>query len=586
MSALSVVFLAAFLIGVAAILIPIAIFNRQVFGSRYVLLLALISGALWWFVFYFARPELAWGFRLILWIIFGLLATSAITALCFAEPSKDDNVKGVSLSWVAVPASVAFLVAFLVPFWSSTSLIESNAIAYRNLLEVEEVADLKDMPLADPDQPREVDPDSAKSSAAEMFGETDYKGLGSRYAIGVPRSTLIGKKAVWVMPLEHKRFWPCLSGDSVPGYAIVSQSNRMDRKIVVDRRMYLGKGSCMGHDVRRFLYMNGLTNVAMEDPIFILDPEGKPYILVPLTKPQVSFNGRMPIKWALVDPEAKTFETLSLGELPHWIDRTVPLALLHDRLQEWGQFVRPSWYNAHFGHRDTIAVTDGMAVIPLSDGRMGLYTGLQFHKMKDERPESTAGFAILDQHTLKVKVHYRAGITETFARSVLQGRVQAEGYSCPQVTLQLHKGRPVFVGVLKDANGTIMQRGIADQYNREVSGVGSTLLLAQRNYLTNLRIADRKAAMSGGVVKLTTLEGRVVHLAPPYDGDRIMVIEGHPQYVRVAVELSPETLLVQQGHTVRVEVVDTDGQEISPTRFDDLDIENPPASNATASEVK
>ncbi len=514
---------------------------------------------------YFALPPLA------PWFMFTNFLICAVV-IFFAVFYSKKSTSGLTTGVIAL-SLVAMLV---VPFVTSTTMLRpDNATRYRNLLDIEEVSDPNalSVSLTDPAKPREVDEESARKSAQELLGSANMKGIGTQFEIGTARSTMRDGELVWVMPLEHKRLWPCLTGKPVPGYAVVSQSNRMARDLITDRPMVLAENSCFSAKLERAVYTGGYSNYAQADPLFQISPEGKPYHLVPLMKPQIGFGGTMPVKYVLAELETGKLEAMSAEELPSWINRIAPVSTVIDRIDEWGKYVKPSWWNANVTGLEVLTSTPGMTVVPMADGSMGLYTGIQFKS--SENTQATSGILVMDQRTLKGKFYPREGITETAACRILEGRVQEKGYDCPQVVLHNLNGTPIFLGVLKDQSGTAALRGIVSQLNREVSGIGETLHKTKFDFVQQQRTFANRAALHEGLIDETEVIGVVERIALPYDGFRVMMLENQEKYFLVPVELSPEVVLTEKGETVELLIIEPEGSEVTPTGFNNTDIRDP-----------
>lgn len=469
--------------------------------------------------------------------------------------------------WISVNAALLLVVLPALTTWSAF-----HSGSYRELLQVEEKEFNPHQVLLDQTQVRFVDEELARRSANELLGKD--LGLGSKVEIGSMHKQSIKGRLWWVAPLEHKGFWKWASNDTTAGFIMVSANDYRDRRIVDTYKLRYGLNAYFGDNVERHLYQVFPT-LGLTDYTFELDENEYPYWIVTIYEPKIGFGGYTATGVVVLDPVTGEHKRYGIDDAPAWIDRIQPESFIHQRIDDWGQFVH-GWWNSWIGENDVIETSPNSSLVYTVDGRCAFYTGLQStsgsHEQRDHQ-EGTMGFMLSDSRTGKAVFYRRAGITEAAAKKVIEGQVQDKGYTATWPVMYLVNDLPTFVAVLKDHSGNGQMIGLVAYDDRTMLSVGTTLDEALRTYAAAQRKRGTAIAVDGEV-EMRTFEGTVVRVGQEtVDRETIayIMIDTMPDKgFSIPAQAFPEVLLTQRGDQVKLSAQDTTAGIIYVTAFDNL----------------
>ncbi len=475
---------------------------------------------------------------------------------------------------------VVLLVAL--PFFSSPLF---HPAKYRQLInKVEESSFTEMVSPINMDRVPIIDQAFAASLAEKKLGE-DFA-LGSRVSLGDPTIQMVDGKLYWVVPLLHSGFfkWMANTQNGTPGYIMVSATNSQDIHFI---REVNGKAlniryqsnSFFNQDLKRHLYLSGITGVAMAGDTFEIDDSGEPYWTITLYSKKIGVNGNEALGLATVHacsgeikyyPLIRTQDGFSDELIPDWVDRVQPAYFVLPQLNWWGKYVRGFW-NTKFGKRDLLSTTDGYNVIYGEDGRSYFYTGMS----SVGADEGTVGFVLTNTRNKQTSLYLISGATERAAMRSAEGKVQQFKYYATFPILVNLDGIPTYFMTLKDAAGLVKMYCFVSVSDFSLVGVGETVKSARESYQMNL-VTSRSGSMAEAALSMTSAEGRITRIATDVKDGRsyyYFALETQPGLIFIATSnLSTFLPLSKEGDLVSLKYMQTSGNEININEFKNLSI--------------
>lgn len=474
---------------------------------------------------------------------------------------------------------IAFLlVLILAPFFSSGLF---NAKSYRSLIGDIQSTEFSDLvaPI-DMAQVPIIDQAFARSLAEKKLGE-DFA-LGSRVNLGDPTIQMVKGKLYWVVPLLHSGFFKWLSNREAgtPGYIMVSATNSQDIAFIREingqpLNIRYQSNSFFNKNLKRHLYLNGFTGIAMAGDTFELDDDGQPYWTITVYDHTIGVRAPESLGLAtihactgkisyypLIKKEDGSFDDKLI---PTWVDRVQPSYFVIPQLDWWGKYVNGFW-NTVFGKRDILATTQGYNVIYGNGGRSYFYTGMS----SIGADEGTVGFVLCDTRNKKTSLYLISGATEYAAMRSAQGKVQQFEYSATFPILVNLNEIPTYFMTLKDAAGLVKMYCFVSVRDFSLVGVGESVKSARENYLMTLA-SSQIGSLSGDLDKRETVTGRISRIATDVKDGRSFYyfsIQEKPGFIFVATSnLSSFLPLSKQDDLVSIEYSVTDETEININEF-------------------
>lgn len=431
-----------------------------------------------------------------------------------------------------------------------------------------------------------IDQYFAASLAEKKLGE-DFA-LGSRVVLGTPTIQMVDSKLYWVVPLLHSGFfkWLVNTDQGTPGYIMVSATNSQDIRFI---REVNGKAlnikyqsnSFFNQDLKRHMYLAGITGVAMAGDTFEIDDNGEPYWTITLYSKKIGIRGNEALGLVTVHactgdidyyPLIKTEKGFSDELIPDWVDRVQPSYFVIPQLNWWGKYVRGFW-NTLFGKRDMLSTTAGYNVIYSDDGRSYFYTGMS----SVGADEGTVGFVLTNTRNKNTSLYLISGATEHAAMRSAEGKVQQFKYYATFPILVNLDNVPTYFMTLKDAAGLVKMYCFVSVSDFSLVGVGETVKSARESYQMNLATsgsADNALIQDS----MSLLEGNIVRIATDVKDGRSYYhfsLDSRPGYIFVATSnLSSYLPLTGSGDKVRVQFIETEAKEININKFNNLSLSN------------
>lgn len=593
-------FLAAVLAGGAALVV-----SRSAGATTASAIVAfVILGFIGWAV----MPVLAWNFGGI-WMLAGM--ATFIGAL-IGTVARD----ALTPSAILIPGGLA-VTGMALAFVTTSAMFHAGA--YRNLLgTVTESRFTDDVSPVNINQIRIVDGALAHNIGQKRLGE--IPGLGSRVQLGrmniqmlngcftirehdgSPQELCFTNELVWAGPLIHDGISRWMSHGTTPGYVLVSATNPAKVHMVTalvpsastpaNGRMgaasvstdgalklrYLYEGAYFGDALTRHVRTNGYLTAGLTDWTFELRDDGRPFWVITRYAKRIGFDGEDPTGVVIVDAQTGAIEEFDIASAPAWVDRIQPDDLVTEQLDNWGKYVR-GWWNSLFAGLDVIQTTPGISLVYGADGRSYWYTGMQSAGADD----ATVGFVLVDTRTKQVRWYRMPGAKETSAQSAANNArgVREAGFQATFPVLYNLGGVPTYVMTLKGNDGLVKMYAFVSAQNLMITGVGSTLQDALRNYQNSLQQQGRGLVVDD-LVKRQTLEAEVLAIARERRGDveyYYFLLRGRDGVeFYAAPELSVELKWTKVGDRIAIIFDEGNVRSVLISGFDNLRLDLTPAN--------
>ncbi|HPI25239.1 MAG TPA: hypothetical protein PLO57_02150 [Candidatus Cloacimonadota bacterium] len=529
----------------------------------------IISLAILAFLLYFGLPVLSWRFL-------SLIPKLGLVLLPFVFVWKAQK----PIVYVYVILGLLFLILTI----SSSGLFRAKS--YRGMIgdiQKEQFSEL--VSPINMNQVPIIDQAFAASLAEKKLGE-DFA-LGSRVNLGTPTIQMVNGKLYWVVPLLHSGFfkWLANTKNGTPGYIMVSATNSQDITFVRELNgkainVIYQRSAFFNQDLKRHLYLNGYTGIAMAGDTFELDDNGEPYWTITVYNHNIGVRAPEALGLATIHagtgkisyyPLIKTEHGFDDKLIPAWVDRVQPSYFVIPQLNWWGRYVRGFW-NTIFGKRDMLSTTEGFNVIYGNDGRSYFYTGMS----SVGADEGTVGFVLCDTRNKRTALYMVSGATEYAAMRSAQGKVQQFKYYATFPILVNLNGLPTYFMTLKDAAGLVKMYCFVSVKDYSLVGVGESLKAARESYQMVLASARIGTSADGGV-EMVNAEGSISRIAMDIKDGRsyyYFSLQEDPGHIFVATSnLSSFLPLSRMGDSVHLEYIKTTEREVNITSYKNLTLE-------------
>jgi hypothetical protein len=544
-------------------------------NKKYLFIIGGLCSPIAFFVGFFIYPSLSlseYPLYLTLLLFAGLGLFVALT-IDSSNASKQLN-KGASqqinpaISIYSILCAVALL-AFII---TSSAMFNADKFRQRLALTETEVFNAQET-LIDAQQGRYIDQALAFKTAQTMLSKR--LGLGSRYEFDELRIQSVNGQLYWVAPLVNKSLIKWFNNSQSPGFVMVSATDINDATLVLDKfPIRYGDNGFYGFDnIKRYLHSSGYADARFGIPALELrDDDLKPYWIIPILHSEIGVSGLDVKSVVMLDASTGEFEDFAPTSAPAWIDRIYPQNIFASQVDDWGAYIG-GWLNAVFIGDNVIRATPGTLFTYTSDGQGVWYTGVQ---SDGSSQEGTMGFVMGNSRTGEATFYRRQGLTESVAKTVMEGAVQEAGYKASNPQPYNVNGVTTYVSILKDSNGNRQGYGMVAYDNRDVFATGKTPEAARRAFLNKLLSNQNGADLAQAGREQLSVTAIIRRVAVMTDSV-LFILEGDLMPYKQTIfsvprETNFEAPLTNVGDRVRLKfsLVDTSPQPVSC--FDNLDI--------------
>jgi hypothetical protein len=249
-------------------------------------------------------------------------------------------------------------------------------------------------PAADPRHVRVVPEESAIFAGEKVVGQ-----LGAYYRVGVYNVQSENGRLVWVAPLNFQGAVQWLARRTSPGVVIVNAENPdAPAELRIRAPLRFVPSALLNDNLRRHVWLRYGAELLLEETLQI-DADGNPRYLVTLGRPTIGWSGEVVTAVVIVDPTTGAMERIPrerFGELPRWVSRVFPPALVVDYNDWFGRYVH-GWWNAQVTKRDVhLPACEDVFGILLADGRFVWFVD---HTSPNRTDASMTGFTYFDSRT-------------------------------------------------------------------------------------------------------------------------------------------------------------------------------------------
>ncbi len=291
-----------------------------------------------------------------------VIGFSMLPALAIGWLSGGKSTKGttITVSVVAVFITVSVLQVVY------STMGPNNAQRFAALAKVRTAAADETIPPTDQNKMVQVDQNIAAFKGQTALTSTSQN-LGSRFKIDPESYVLqaVQGHRYWIAPLIFSNpgddFWGPLFGNfsESPGYVVVDAQNPdKDAWVKLGFHITLFKDGSFAQNLSRHLYQSGYNYGELREAKFEVDDNWQPHYVIANTR--FTFEGIagsviekvIVVDVATTSPSVKDY---SLGGEPAWVERAMPLALIHNYVEKWGywnnDFARQNPWTVWWGFR-------------------------------------------------------------------------------------------------------------------------------------------------------------------------------------------------------------------------------------------
>ncbi len=527
------------------------------------ILTLILCAAISFILFYVALPPLNfqsvqfWVYLIMVLLIFGfgiLFRLARTQGRKFGKKGKkaertaeyEANVNKAEKRIVAFPFIAIGVIVVLVLIFGALSSHLLRANDYANLIRDNIVR--KDISEYTPtiDNVPLMDRNTAELLASRTMGSLVEEV--SQFDLGRSIQINYKGKPVRVVPLEYAGFFKWINNraNGIPSFISVDMKTQKTEIHTIEGGMRYTPSGYFGDDLRRHLRFRYPTYM-MSDPVFEIDENGNPYWVVSKLKHRVGpFGGTDVDGILIVDAVTGHIEEYAMNDIPLHVDNAIPVDVLLDLYNDFGEYQGGFW-NAQFGQKNVVQVTEGYNYIPKDDD-IYVYTGVT-SVVSDE---SNIGFIFVNMRTKEYEYYEIAGAEEFSAMASAEGVVQHLGYDATFPLLLSIEGQPTYCVALKDAAGLVKMYGLVNMSQYQIVVTGNTIDECLRSYRTALKnngqtVDDQPLNRKTGVAE-DIRTGSV-------DGTTVVYIrfEGDAHYYAFRLSDSQDAILINPGDRVTFE---------------------------------
>lgn len=490
---------------------PINLRARSFWGS--LILLAII-----YYLLYCLFNKKAVGFR---------LSPGRGPSLALAKPAKR----------ALIIAAAVLVLALVVSFVTSSRIF--NAPKYQKMLTVNEsdfAADIAELPLS---QIPIVDRDTAARLGSRKIGEVVE--LVSQFNVSAYYTQInFTGKPYRVSPLEYDGFlkWIANRKEGIPYYVKIDMATQNTELVKLPKGMRYSPSEYFSRDLMRHVRFAYPTKM-FEEISFEIDDAGNPYWVISYFHYTFGIFGGHDIKGIiLVDAVTGDMTDYPVSQVPQWIDRVYPAALVIEQADNWGT-LKNGYFNSIFAQKNVVTTTDGYNYIALNDD-VWLFTGVT----SVVADESNIGFLLVNMRTKETRFYAVNGAEEYSAMASAEGVVQDKGYYSTFPILVNVADRPSYFLSLKDNAGLVKAYAFVSVSNYQIVGVADTIegALAEYRRLLGGSITDPSG---------TEITGKISRIASAVkDGNSVYYLEIDGTIYTAPITVSDRLPLLSPGDQI------------------------------------
>lgn len=366
----------------------------------------------------------------------------------------------------------------------SLSIFPGNAEKYANVLQTETADFSEDIQQVDYSEIPIIDRDSAALLGNRAMGNIpEYV---SQFEISSTYSQINYKGTpVRVSPLGYADLFKWLTNRSegIPAYALVDMTTQDAQIVKLDgNAIFYSQSEPLARNIDRYVQLK-YPFYMFDEKSFEIDEDGQPWWICPVQTRTIGlFGGTTIDRVVMVNATTGECSDLEIGDVPQWVDRAYPSALLIQQYN-WSGMYQDGWLNSWLGQKNVVQTTPG------ANGDLGynyiakdddvwVYTGVT----SATADNSIVGFVLVNQRTAESHYYAVAGATEESAMESAEGAVQNLRYDATFPILINVNQQPTYFMALKDNAGTVKKFAMVDIQHYQNVATGDTVAETQKSY--------------------------------------------------------------------------------------------------------
>ena len=463
-----------------------------------------------------------------------------------------------------------------------TTWFDSNAKVLAAIPNVK-VESSPTLPPTDPSHIVLVSQSVASYKGQQVLG-SNGQNLGSSYGIDPSTYVLqsINHHLYYVAPLMYNNIFANLASPRTPGFVVVDAENPQAIPRLFTDQVQAGSsiaylpGALLNQDLLRHVYLSGYTYGRLVDPTLELDDSYHPYWTISLMQPTRGYTGDVLSQVLIVDAHTGDIKVYQPPQVPNWVDRVMPAAIVTQYLQWWGLYHAAPWFDpSGMGQQAPASnpellynnVDQPVWLVPMTSS--------------SANDNSSTGVFLFDTH--KNQGHFYPlsglGIGSNVSDTIQSTRANIRGYTVASIQLYQIYNTPTWVAIFvqSTASGDIFQDvGMVDARNLNGSNVQfePTLTQALQDYQQWL-VQQGSPGNTSTSGTTQTVTGKVLRVSAVQQGTNTIYyiqVAGQGKIFTANLALSPKLPLVQPGDSITGSYLNTGGTVVAFKTFDDLSI--------------
>ncbi|HEX9069702.1 MAG TPA: hypothetical protein VF807_13100, partial [Ktedonobacterales bacterium] len=404
--------------------------------------------------------------------------------------------------------------------------------------------------------------------------------LGSQYHTDPSAYTLqsVNKHLYWVAPLVYNNVWANLGNWESPGFvAVDAEDPNVSPVLHTGFHMRYVPGAILNQDLVRHVYLSGEIFGNLEDPTLEVDDSWRPFYTISYMQPTRGFTGDVVTRVLLADPQTGSVQSFAPHNVPSWVDRVIPAAVVTQYLTWWGNYHNAPWFNPS-GKDQQAPASDPELVYNSVDQPVWLVPMTSSARTD----KSSTGMVLFSTRDRTATFYPLAGVGtgDNVLHTFESNPHNIRSYDVEGIRLYQIYGEPTWVATFVRQNpfGETFQ-GIGMVSAQHLNGANVVMtdtradaLGQYSQWLADANIHGNPA--SGG--NIVSLQGKVTRIAAATENSNTVyyiLLEGKTVIYKAGLALSAKLPLVQPGDTVNVTYLDTGQSVVTLTAFDDLSIQ-------------
>lgn len=416
--------------------------------------------------------------------------------------------------------------------------------------------------------PASVPPEFARNKMRKAFGQVPNT---SYYELGNLQIQKVNGEYVYIAPVEFSGFFKWVKGDSTPGYFKVSATDSSDNPLFVEAQMVYTPSSFFQKSIYRHIRMQYPQYIFKGDVQLEVDDEGQPYYVRTYGDFVSARNGFEAKGIVMVDPKTGETSSLSLEEVPAFIDGAVSPEAVSLQNSYFGKYIHGFW-NSLFGKSDVKHPSDEGTeanVSPVFDQNSDMYYFTDFTSPK-EGVDSMLGYSLTNARTGEA-TFYTGNLQASYmdsegALQIIEKKFIEKEWHGKMPILYNFYGEASWLSAVLDSNGFLQNYFIVSAANPEISVYADSPNEALKKYKTALQ---RKGSTVDGrsTAEEKDVVGTVLRVYKEKFENQTVVsilLDNRQNYI-VSTETQPLVIYLQEGDQVKITYLDT-GEVFLPVK--------------------